>query len=77
MDRAIALRLESSVTNVLIDRVPNAITELLDSPTTQLASTIMDLQQTTDNLRGTATSISGTADEFVDSTNASWNTSPL
>ena len=48
--RVIVIILERSAMNQLLERVTNTITDLLDPPTTHLASTILDLQQTTDNL---------------------------
>ena len=63
--RAIAIILESMVTNQLIEKVTNAITEHLSSSASHLEITAMDLRQTTKNLRGAAVSITRTADKFT------------
>ena len=49
-------------------RVAKAITNLMQPATKQLASTIEDLQHTTDDLRGLAVSFTRTVDEFTETT---------
>ena len=69
--KAIVIILEQTAMNQLIERVTNAIIDLLNLPTTHLASTILDLWWTTNNLWGAAVSITGTANKFTENANAS------
>ena len=69
--RATALILESLSTKSTADRVAEAITNLIQPATEQLALTMADLRRTTEDLRGSAVSITRTADEFTDTTASS------
>lgn len=69
--RATALILESLNIDSTASSVAKAITNLVQPATEQLASTIEDLQRTTNDLRGSAVSITRTADEFVETTASS------
>lgn len=66
--RATVLILESLSIDSTAARAAEAITNLIQPATEQLASTMMDLQRTTKDLQGSAVSITRTADEFADIT---------
>ena len=66
--RAIALLLENMSLENLATQATKTIVDLLLPTTEQLTSTLTDLQLTTNDLRGSAVSITRTADEFRDNT---------
>lgn len=70
--RAIALLLENmTLENLVTQATKTIIIDLLLPTTKQLTSTLTDLWLTTDDLRGSAVSITRTADEFRDNTSSS------
>ena len=69
--RATALILESLCIDHSVARTAEAIRNLIQPAMAQLTTTIADLQRTTDDLWGSAVSITRTANEFTETTSSS------